>query len=175
MGNLIVLILAGNLKLLYFIYKTLHSLGKRFCEYYGKKKLHHMAGSSLLALLLPEFSQGWSLSQHSQWGWFNLRSPSEAAAWLPIYKNFPLQPSNAWISTCQSKGVSLTSSLVPNLSLLIPGSNSDQCVCLPPSVSISPFLSISISHPVPCFLISLCFFLSVYTHACAHTCTYMPQ
>lgn len=57
--NLIVLILAGNLQLLYFIYKTLHSQGKTFCEDYWKKNLQHMAGSSsFLALLLPESVPG---------------------------------------------------------------------------------------------------------------------
>lgn len=58
MGNLIVLILAENLQLLYFIYKTLHSLGKRFCEYYGEKKNCNiwLDPHSFLALLLPESS-----------------------------------------------------------------------------------------------------------------------
>lgn len=161
MGNLIVLILAENLQLLYFIYKTLHSLGKRFCEYYGgKKKLQHMAGSSLLPCiaLARVLWAGPPPSTPSEAGsiWRALLRPLHD---FPSMRTFPCNLLNAWLSTCQSKGASLTSSSVPHPSLLTPGSdNSDRCVCLPRSVAISPFLSISISRPVPRFSISLCFF-----------------
>lgn len=142
--NLIVLILAGNLQLLYFIYKTLHSQGKTFCEDYWKKKICSIWLGPPHSLLCScqSLSQGWHLFWHSQWGWFNLRSLSGATAWFPIYEKFPLRSPDAWISTCQSKGANLTPSFVVRPSLLIPGScNSHQHVSPSFSISISP-------HPI---------------------------
>lgn len=119
--NLIVLILAGNLQLLYFIYKTLHSQGKIFCEDYWKKVCDIWQGTHSLLCSCQSPPRGWPVSRHPQWDQFNLRSLSGATAWFPIYEKFPLHTPDAWISTRQNKGASLTPSFVTRPSLLIPG------------------------------------------------------
>lgn len=90
--NLIVLILAGNVQLLYFIYKTLHSPGKMFCENQWKNFCYIWLGphSRLCCCQSPPW--GRYLSWQSQWGWLSLRTQCDFSS----MRSFPPHPPDAW-------------------------------------------------------------------------------
>lgn len=92
LGNLIVLILAGNLKLLYSIYKTLA---------FPREGVLWRLWNNILQHILPKSSAGLAPLPALPQGSVNPRSPS--GAWLPISEKFPLHPPRAPISTCLRK------------------------------------------------------------------------
>lgn len=179
--NLIVLILAGNLQLLYFIYKTLHSQGKTFCEDYWKKKFAAYGW----VLLIPCFA----LARVCPRAGISSGTPSEAGStWgaflgplhdFPSMRNFPCVP--LMLESPPAKAREPTSHLVLSLDrvclFLAHATVINMCLPLSPSPSppipYFPFLLCLYLLPSSMFLKLSVFLSSIYTHMhmCTHTYT----